>query len=64
MMMLKSPPLSLELNHSNVLEYKWKVLALIFEPEEVAKISSSSISSTNDKHWNKPLEMKVDQKEQ
>jgi hypothetical protein len=39
-------------NYRKVHEYGLKVLAVIFESEEVAGISSSSISSTNDKQWN------------
>jgi hypothetical protein len=49
---LKIHFLLLKLNYRKVLEYELKILAAIFESEEVAKISSSSISSRNDKQWN------------
>jgi hypothetical protein len=39
-------------------------VTMIFKQKEVARISSFLISSTNDKQWNKPLEIKVEQKEQ
>jgi hypothetical protein len=58
-MQLKSPSLPLELNRSGL-----KVLVVIFEEVEVAKIASpSSISSISDKQWSKPLEMMEDKKE-
>jgi hypothetical protein len=48
-MQLKSRHLPLKLNHPKVLEDGLNALALIFEVEEVTRISSSLISSIDEK---------------